>query len=245
MVFNVNWAYYVPALAKAAIITIEYTFVGFVGATVVGLAVALMRISSVAPLRGIGRVYTEVFRNLPLVTEIFIIYFGLGSLGIRLDVFTAGCISLALFYGAYLAEIFRAALQGISHTQWEAGHAVGLSRPLTFVFVILPQATRLALGGTSTMLVDCLKGTSLMITVGGAELMSQAQLIVSDTFRAMEVYLVVGLIYVALAYPLSHLASKLEDRLRRGQPVSPSRIRFLQHARQAAASFQIRAKSGS
>src|ERR1700761_2598692 len=175
MVFNVDWAYYAPALAKAAVITIEYTFVGFIGAAIVGLAVALTRISSSAILRGIGRVYTELFRNLPLVTEIFIVYFGLGSLGIRLDVFTAGCISLALFYGAYLAEIFRAALQGISHTQWEAGQAVGLSRSLTFVFVILPQATRLALGGTSTMLVDCLKGTSLMITVGGAELMSQAQ----------------------------------------------------------------------
>lgn len=235
---HVDWLSYAPALIRAALVTLEYAVVGFIGAVVLGLLVAMMRISSLAPLRFVARVYVELFRNLPLITEIYIIYFGLGSIGIRLDVFTAGCISLAIFYGAYLSEIFRAALQGVPPLQWEAGQSVGLSFPQTFVHVILPQATKLALGGASTMLVDCLKATSLIVTIGGAELMSEAGLIVSDTFRAFEVYLVIGAIYVAMAYPLSHMANSIEGRLKTGAPLTPSRSRFLKAARAAAATFE-------
>lgn len=238
---HIDWWSYAPALVKAAILTLEYAAVGFVGAVVIGLIIALMRISSVAPIRIVARVYIELFRNLPLITEIYIVYFGLGSLGIRLDVFTAGAVSLAIFYGAYLAEIFRAALQGIPKQQWEAAQAVGLSRSKTFTHIILPQAIRLALGGTSTMLVDLLKGTSLMVTIGGAELMSEAGLIVSDTFRAMEVYVVIGAIYVAMAYPLSHLASTIEARLAKGLPLTPGRSALLKRARLRAADFQYKA----
>lgn len=245
-ILHVDWGDYLPALGSAAIVAFKYTVVGFIGAMIVGLATALMRISPMMPLRALGRLYTELFRNMPFVTQIFIIYFGLGSVGIRIDVFSAGCLSLSLCYGAYLAEIFRSALQGVAPMQWEVGQAVGLSRSRTFVYVIMPQATRLALGGTSTMLVDCVKGTSLMVTIGGAELMSVAQRIVADTFRAMEVYVVVGLLYVVLTYPLSYFAGRIEDRLRRGLPILPTRRRFLKLALQRSRSFDpARLRSGA
>ena len=183
--FGVDWAFYAPTLARAVVRTIEFTVLGFAGAVVCGLVIALLRISPVPPLRLIARVYTETFRNLPLITELFIIYFGLASLGIQLSVVSAGALALSLFYGAYLSEIFRGALQGVHRSQREAAAASGLSPLATFRYVILPQAIRLALPGTSTMLVDLLKATSLMVTIGGAELMTEAGIIVGDTFRAM------------------------------------------------------------
>lgn len=223
--FEVDWAFYAPTLIRAVGRTVEFTVLGFTGAVLVGLIVALMRVSAFGLLRMAARIYTEIFRNLPLITELFIIYFGLASLGIRLDVLSAGALSLSLFYGAYLSEIFRGALQGVHRTQREAALASGLGPVATFRHVILPQAVRLALPGTSTMLVDLLKGTSLMVTIGGAELMTEAGVIVGDTFRAMEVYVVIGVIYVAMAYPLSQLSLRLEQRLHDGGPLSPRRRR--------------------
>src|SRR5262249_33816854 len=148
-----------------------------------------------APLVALARIYTETFKNLPLVTEIFLVYFGLATIGIVLHVFAAGAISLAIFYGAYLSEIFRGGLQGVGRGQREAAQAVGFTPLRAFGLVVLPQATRLALPGTSTMLVDLLKGTSLLTFIGGAELMNEGRTIVSNTFASLEVYIVIGAIY--------------------------------------------------
>src|SRR5262245_4453222 len=105
--FHVPWQDYVGDLARATLQTIEFTIVGFLGAVVVGLLVAMLRLSPVAPLRLLARIYTETFKNLPLVTEIFMIYFGLATIGLVFNLFTAGAISLAIFYGGYLSEVFR------------------------------------------------------------------------------------------------------------------------------------------
>jgi polar amino acid transport system permease protein len=229
--FHVPWRDYVGELATAALQTIEFTVAGFVGAGVIGLLVAILRLSPFAPARAIARIYTEVFKNLPLVTEIFMVYFGLATIGLVLNVFTAGAISLAIFYGAYLSEIFRGGLQGVTKGQREAAQAVGFSPVRAFGLVILPQATRLALPGTSTMLVDLLKGTSLLTFIGGAELMNEGRTIVSNTFASLEVYIVIGAIYLAMCYPLSHLALMLERHLHAGKPLSPRRFRILRLAR--------------
>lgn len=229
--FHVPWRDYVGDLATAALQTIEFTAAGFVGAGVIGLVVAILRLSPFAPARVIARIYTEVFKNLPLVTEIFMVYFGLATIGLVLNVFTAGAISLAIFYGAYLSEIFRGGLQGVTKGQREAAQAVGFSPVRAFGLVILPQATRLALPGTSTMLVDLLKGTSLLTFIGGAELMNEGRTIVSNTFASLEVYIVIGAIYLAMCYPLSHLALMLERHLHAGKPLSPRRFRILRLAR--------------
>ena len=235
---SIDWGQYAPAVFSAVGVTIQFTVLGFVGAVIIGLVVALMRVSPLRPARVLARIYTEIFRNLPLITEIYIIYFGLASIGIRFSALQAGAISLSVFYGAYLSEIFRAGIEGVPRGQWEAGEAVGLTRTGVLRHVTLPQAIRLALPGTSTMLVDLLKGTSLMVTIGGAELMTQAGVIVSDTFRALEVYLVIGAIYVALAWPLSQLSIALEGRLKTAKPLLPGRRGLLAEARRAGSSFR-------
>src|SRR5579872_2607686 len=102
--FHVPWQDYAGDLAAAVLQTIEFTIAGFVGAVIIGLVVAVLRLAPWSPVRAIARIYTETFKNLPLVTEIFLVYFGLATIGIVLNVFVAGAISLAIFYGAYLSE---------------------------------------------------------------------------------------------------------------------------------------------
>lgn len=228
--FHVPWGNYVGDLAAACLQTIEFTVVGFLGAAVIGLVIAILRLAPIAPLRAIARLYTEIFKNLPLVTEIFMVYFGLATIGLVLNVFTAGAISLAIFYGAYLSEIFRGGLQGVTRGQREAAQAVGFTPTQAFSLIIVPQAIRLALPGTSTMLVDLLKGTSLLTFIGAAELMNEGRTIVSNTFQSLEVYVVIGAIYLAMCYPLSHLAILLERHLHAGRPLSPRRFRILRLA---------------
>jgi polar amino acid transport system permease protein len=233
--FQVPWSDYVPALWQAAIKTVEYTVVSFAGAAVLGLIVALLRLSRLRVVRIVAAVYTELFKNVPLLAIIFVTYFGLASEGIVLSVFHAGCLSLIVFYAAYLSEIFRAAIGGVHAGQQEAAEALGLGKIATFAHVIFPQALRLALPGTNTMAVDLLKSTSLLVTIAAAELMSEGRLITSATFRALEVYLVIAAIYFAMCYPLSQVLLWLERRIRAGVPLTPRRRRRLAAARRMLA----------
>jgi polar amino acid transport system permease protein len=229
--FNVPWSDYSSDLLQALIKTIEYTIASFIGAAVLGLMLALMRLSPLRLLRVPAVVYTELFKNVPLLAIIFLTYFGLASQGVKLGVFEAGALSLIIFYAAYLSEIFRSAIAGVHGGQQEAAEALGLSRRATFAHVIFPQALRSALPGTNTMLVDLLKSTSLLVTISAAELMSQGQLIASDTFRALEVYAVISAIYFALCYPLSQGLLWFERQIRAGVPLLPRRRRRLRAAR--------------
>lgn len=229
--FSVPWSDYSSDLLQALIKTIEYTIASFIGAALLGLILALMRLSPLRLLRVPAVVYTELFKNVPLLAIIFLTYFGLASQGVKLGVFEAGALSLIIFYAAYLSEIFRSAIAGVHGGQQEAAEALGLSRRATFAHVVFPQALRSALPGTNTMLVDLLKSTSLLVTISAAELMSQAQLIASDTFRALEVYAVISAIYFALCYPLSQGLLWFERQIRAGVPLLPRRRRRLRAAR--------------
>lgn len=226
-IFHVHWGYYAPSLLKAGLKTLEFTGASYVGAIILGFVLALLRISPTRMARIPAAIYTEIFKNVPLLTWVFIIYYGLSSVGITLSTFVAGSLSLILFYAAYLGEIFRAGLQGVPRGQTEAAQAIGLGRTTTVIHVVMPQALRLSLAGTATMLVDLLKSTSLLVTIAGAELMTQGQIITSVTFRALEVYVVIGAIYFALCYPTSQAVLWLERRLQRGDAISLRRRRIL------------------
>ena len=226
-IFDVDWAHYAPALLRAALKALEYTGVSFVGATVFGLVLALLRLSRLRVISLVSRTYTELLKNMPFLVPVFVIYFGLPSIGLILSTFEAGCISLIAFYSAYFSEIFRGALQGVSSYQHEAAKAAGLNRMTTFIYVIIPQAARLALPAMGTMLVDMVKGTSLLMTISGAELMTQAQIITSDTFRPLEVYIVIGAVYFCLCFPLSLGVSALERSINSGKPLGLRRRRLL------------------
>jgi His/Glu/Gln/Arg/opine family amino acid ABC transporter permease subunit len=229
--FNVEWGDYTSDLWSGLLKTLEFTVAGFVGAAVLGLVLALMRLSAIRPVRTVAAIYTELFKNIPLLAIIFITYFGLASVGVRFGVFEAGALSLIIFYAAYLSEIFRSAIAGVHGGQREASEALGMGRRDTFWNVIFPQALRSALPGTNTMLVDLLKSTSLLVTISAAELMSQAQLIASETFRALEVYLVIAALYFVVCYPLSQALLWFERQVRDGVPLVPRRRRRLAVAR--------------
>jgi polar amino acid transport system permease protein len=228
--FEVPWSEYAPDLWKGLRLTLLYTVIGFAGAAVFGLLLALLRLSKSRILRVPAALYTEIFKNIPLLAIIFIIYFGLASIGIKLGAIAAGSLSLVLFYAAYLSETFRAAIAGVHAGQQEAAEALGLGRISTFQLVIFPQALRLALPGTNTFLVDLLKSTSLLVTISAAELMSVGRLITSATFRALEVYLVIAAIYFCLCYPLSQGLLWLERKVRAGIPLTPRRRRRFKRA---------------
>ena len=229
--FEVPWSDYAPALLDGLGRTVAFTVASFTGAAVLGLALALLRVNRHRALRVPAAVYTEVFKNIPLLAIIFVTYFGLASAGLKLDVFSAGCVSLIVFYAAYLSEIFRSAIAGVHGGQQEAAEALGMSRRTTFAHVVFPQALRSALPGTNTMLVDLLKSTSLLVTISAAELMSQGQLIASETFRALEVYAVIAVIYFALCYPLSQGLLWFERKIRAGVPLVPARRRRVKAVR--------------
>ncbi len=222
---TVDWAAYWQDISRAALVTIQFTLVGFSGAILFGLLLAIMRLTKHRVTRTVSKGYVELFKNIPLLTEIFVIYFGLASIGLVLSPFVAGSVALILFYGAYLSEIFRGAIEGVSPGQREAGLAVGLSPAHIYIAIILPQAARLALPATGNMLVDLLKATALMTTIAGAELMTVARNITSETFQALEVYLVITAVYFVLAYPLSRLVLRYEQNLKQGDQFSPRRRR--------------------
>ena len=228
---KVQWSDYTSDLADALLRTLEYTVLGFIGAVLLGLALALLRVHPSRLVRLPAVIYTELFKNIPLLAIIFLTYFGLASVGVRMDALMAGAVSLVIFYAAYLSEIFRSALGGVHPGQREGAQALGMSRMRTFRTVVLPQAVRLALPGTSTMLVDLLKSTSLLVTIAAGELMSQAQLIASETFRAMEVYLVIAALYFVVCYPLSQLLLLLERKVAAGVALTPGRRRRLARAK--------------
>ena len=238
-IFQVSWGTYVPDLWHALLMTLAYTVVSFAGATVLGLVVALLRLAELRALRTVAAVYTELFKNIPLLAIIFVTYFGLTSVSVRLNVFQAGCLSLVLFYAAYLSEIFRAAISGVHAGQREAAEALGLGRNAAFLLVISPQALRLALPGAATMAVDLLKSTSLLVTISAAELMSVGREITSATFRALEVYLVIAAIYFALCYPLSQGLLWLERKVAAGTPLAPRRRRRFAIARSLLDEAQV------
>jgi polar amino acid transport system permease protein len=230
-VFQVEWSDYAPDLLQGLIKTLEYTVAGFVGAAVLGLVLALLRLSPLRVLRLPAAVYTELFKNIPLLAIIFLTYFGLASQGVKLSVFQAGSLSLIIFYASYLSEIFRGAIGGVHPGQQEAAEALGLSRRSTFAHVVFPQALRAALPGTNTMLVDLLKSTSLLVTISAAELMSEGQLIASETFRALEVYAVIAAIYFVVCYPLSQGLLWFERQIAGGVPLLPRRRRRMRAVR--------------
>jgi polar amino acid transport system permease protein len=237
--FHVRWSEWTSALLDGLVNTIEYAALGFAAAAVLGLALALMRTSRIALIRLPASIYTELFKNVPLLVIISVTYYGIVRFGIRLGVFEAGALSLAIFYAAYLSEIFRSALVGVHDGQREAAQALGLGRWSTFAHVVFPQALRLALPGTNTMLVDLLKSTSLLTVIAAGELMGVGNSVASQTFEQMEVFLVIAAIYFALCYPLSQALLWLERRVRAGAALSVGRYRRLRTARALLAAPEV------
>src|SRR4051794_33945920 len=181
---------------------------GFIGGTLVALA----RLSRFAVLRVTIRVLTDLFRALPPLVLLILVYSGLPFAGLRLSPFAAVCIAFFLNSSAYYGEVMRAGIESIGFGQWEAARSTGLGGRDTFLFVILPQAVRNVLPDLVSNTVEVAKLTSIASVVSMTELLYSADMARSVTFNASPVVLA-GLFYLVLLWPLVRLASRLEHRV--------------------------------
>ncbi len=193
--------------------TLALTAIAFAGGGLVGLVIALCRISAFAPLRWLGAIYVHAVQGTPLLAWLFVFFFGLSIVGVEVSPWIAAAAAYSIYAGAFLGEIWRGSLQAIPKTQWEAGASLGLSMAAQLRYIIVPQATRLAIPPTVGFLVQLIKNTSLAAVIGFIELTREGQLTTATTFRPFTVYLTVAALYFALCFPLTQVSRRLERRL--------------------------------
>jgi glutamine transport system permease protein len=197
--------------------TLWIAAVSMVLAVVLGLLLALVRTSRLAPLRWVATVYINVIRGIPLLVLIFYVYFGVSIwLDINFTNFQAGVISLTVFHTAFMAEIFRTGLLAVPSGQREAALSLGMSRPRAFVSITLPQAIRVAVPAAGNDFVGMVKDTSLVGVIGIFELYRTGQKLVSDTFLPFEVWTGIAALYVGIVFLIDVLVRITEHRLRPG-----------------------------
>jgi polar amino acid transport system permease protein len=211
--FLQNAIEFLPILLKGAIVTIEITVCSFVLSSVLGLVLALLKVSRNRVASVFATTVINVIRGLPIIVQLFYIYFVLPDIGIQLSAFQAGVAGLGFAYSAYQAENFRAGIEAIDHGQIEAAQSIGMRSALIMRRVVLPQAFRIALPPYCNTLVMMLKDSSLASTITVAEMTRQGQLIASSTFQNMTVFTLVALLYLALSLPLVFGLHRLEKRL--------------------------------
>ncbi len=210
--FLARSAQYFPLLMEGVSLTIIVTFASVLLSSLLGLVWAIMAVSKSRTLRGISRTFITVIRGIPIIVQLFYIYFVLPELGINLTALQAGIVGLGLAYSAYQAENFRAGIEAIDKGQIEAAHSIGMTDRMIMRRVILPQAVRIVLPPFGNTIIMLLKDSSLVSTITVAELTRQGQLIASSTFDNMTVFTLVAFMYLAMALPLTFLTRHLEKR---------------------------------
>lgn len=208
---------FLPILLRGAIVTLQITALAFALSSAIGLILALMRVSSVRAVSLAAGTVINLIRGLPIIVQLFYIYFVLPDFGIQLSAFQAGVIGLGIAYSAYQAENFRAGIEAVDSGQREAAQAMGMRMPLIMRRVILPQAFRIALPPYGNTLVMMLKDSSLVSTITVAEMTRAGQLIASSTFQNMTVYTLVALLYLLMSLPLVYGLRRLERRFGAGK----------------------------
>ena len=199
-----------PYLLKGTIYTVELTLGGMFFGLLLGLALALMRLSPYRLLRWPARAYVSAVRGTPLVVQLFLIYYGLPQFNILWDPMPCALLGLSLNTAAYASETLRAAISSIDQGQWEAAASIGMTPWQTMQRVIMPQALRVALPPLTNSLISLIKDTSLAATIQVPELFRQAQLITARTFEVFAMYLSASLIYWILSTVLSIAQHRLE-----------------------------------
>ncbi len=203
---------YLPVLMQGVVLTILVTILSLLLSTFLGLVWAIMSWSRNPVLDGISRTFITIIRGIPIIVQLFYIYFVMPEIGLNLTALQAGVIGLGVAYSAYQAENFRAGIEAIDKGQIEAAQSIGMTKSLIMRRVILPQAIRIALPPFGNTMIMILKDSSLVSTITVAELTRQGQLIAGSTFDNMTVFTLVALIYLLMSLPLTYLTRRLERR---------------------------------
>ena len=204
-----------PRLIVATGNTLLAAGLGYAIAVVLGLALVLAQRTPFRPLTVVVREAVEFIRSTPLVLQIFFVFYVGPQFGIRLSPWTAGMIAIGLHYAAYLSEVYRGGLDSVPRGQWEAAKSLNLSTARTYFRVILPQALPPSLAGMGNYLVGIFKDTPMLSVIGVAELMHTANAIGSETYRFLEPFTLVGIIFLCISLPTAALIRLFEAWVRR------------------------------
>jgi len=208
-----DWGWLQP-LGKGLLVTFELTGIAISIGFVIGILLAVGRVYGNRLIRLLSAVYLTFFRGTPLLIQIFIIYFGLPSLGIMISSFVSGIVALGLNSGAYQAEYFRGSIQAVKGNEIVAARALGMSKLQAIRHVVLPQTLRMVIPSWSNQLINLLKFSSLVYLIRVQELMYEAKIIAGLTFRNLEVFTIVAIMYLTTVLILSSILGMIEKRVK-------------------------------
>lgn len=198
---------------SAAWYTVQITGLGVLLGLVIGLLVALGRLSSYRPISAVSRAYIFLIRGTPLLVQLFIVYYGLTSI-VTIAPIPSAVIALGVHNGAYIAEIFRGSIQSIDYGQMEAARSLGMPKSRAMRRIVLPQAFKRAVPSIGNQLIIALKDSSLASTIAVPELMLRGRQMGSSTFMYMEMFIIVGIWYLLMTSVLSYVIHRIETRLK-------------------------------
>jgi cystine transport system permease protein len=204
-----------PVMLTGAGYTLVFALASMVGGLALGFPAAVMRMSPWRVVRWPAALYVSVMRGTPLLVQIFVIYYGLPSIGIEFTPVTAGVLALSLNAGAYLSESLRGAIDSISVGQWRASFSLGLGYWQTLGHIVLPQALRVAVPSMSNTLISLIKDTSLVSVITMTELMLTTKEVIATTFRPLPLYIAAAAIYWCMSLAFEGVQRRAERRLNR------------------------------
>ncbi|MEK3684769.1 ABC transporter permease subunit [Paenibacillus sp. LMG 31459] len=201
--------FFLSGLKYTLLLAVMGVFFGFV----LGIAVSLLRMSKWRILRFIATAWVEFLRGTPMLVQLFLIHYGLPEFGISLSPIQSGAITLTINSSAYLAEIFRAGIQGVDRGQMEAARSLGMKQGMTMRYIILPQALKNVLPAIGNEFITIIKESSIVSMIGVADLLFEARSITSITYEGLSPLIVIAAMYFVLTFTLSKLLGILERRL--------------------------------
>ena len=202
-----------PMVKACILTTIPLTIIAFVLGIIVAFIVALMRLSSSKIIQGIAKFYVWIIRGTPLLVQLFIIFYGLPQFGIVLSPFVSAVVGLTISQGAYNSEVIRAAINAVPKGQWEAAHALNISKINTIRYIIVPQAALIAVPSVGNYFISLTKDTSLCAVLTVKEVFQIARAQVANNFQPLWMYVEAGLIYLLLCTVLTFVQNRLEKYL--------------------------------
>jgi putative glutamine transport system permease protein len=202
-------------LAQGLLVTLEVSALALVLALGLGVLVATLRVAPSAGLRRVGTAYVEFLRNIPLLVQLFFLFFGLPSLGIRIDAFTCGVLALGIYTSAFVAEAIRSGIAAVPKGQLEAGLAGGMSYATAMRTIVLPQAISKTIPPLGNTTLNLIKNSSLVSTVSVLDVLGTAQLLGARSFQYVPMFVGAAICYLILTLPTAYAVNLLEKRYAR------------------------------
>ncbi|MCR5785707.1 MAG: amino acid ABC transporter permease [Eubacterium sp.] len=212
-----NWeviAEYIPLYKTAMLLTLKIGWMGIIGSILIGLICALVLHYKVPVVRVIINIYIEVFRNTPLLVQLFFIYFGLPKLGMNISAEQCGVLGLALFGGAYMTETIRSGLEAVENIQMESALSLGMKPHQAIRYIILPQAISISMPGFVANIIFLLKETSVFSAISLMDLMFMAKDLIGLYYKTVECLFLLVVFYLIILLPVSIVGSIVERRMR-------------------------------